>query len=259
MPRGTSIYDEAYLQERLWLPTNIASLAGWWDASEPATMTFATGISQWNSKVGSAYVAQATGSAQPTLNATTRTGAPGVNFSGAQYLIYSGAPSGFNAGTTAMTVAVSGTTTVGTLNDAFFYGSTSAGQARIIASNNSGIALVSVYSGDLATGVTWNNNSRVVTGRWPSGTSITMQSSVGGTDGSTSVTAASVGAALAIGSDTAGSFKFSGFIHDILFFNEALSTADVRRVEGYCAWKANTQGNLTGNHPFKNRPPMIGD
>lgn len=258
MPRGTSIYDEAYLQERLWFPTNIASLAGWWDASDPTTMTFSTGISQWNSKVGSAYVAQATGAAQPTLNATTRTGAPGVNFSGAQNLTYSGAPSGFNTGTSAMTAVVSGTSFSGSLTDAFFYGSASAGRARILAVNSNNV-LVSVYSGDLATGVAWLNTGRVVTGRWPSGTSVTMQSSVSGTDGSLGVTAGSVGAALAFGSDVAGSYKFTGIIHDVMFFNEALSTADVRRVEGYLAWKANTQGNLTGTHPYKNRPPMIGD
>jgi hypothetical protein len=41
-----------------------------------------------------------------------------------------------------------------------------------------------------------------------------------------------------------------------------LETTDDRRrqtVEGYLAWKWGLVANLPAAHPFKNRPPLIGD
>lgn len=265
MPRGTSIYDEAYLQERLWSPTNIASLAGWWDASDTTTMTFSTGISQWNSKVGSASVSQATASFQPTYLPTSRTGAPAVNCVG-QYLSYSGFPPGFVTGTSAMTLVASGTTTSSaSYNAALQYGAEASGEGRQVLGNIGGSnpASAAVWGrGVASSGRNWLNTGLVTTFVVPSGTSVIYTVSASGTDVAISPaqSVSSVTAGFSIGGTPAGTYKDVGaFWHDIMFFNEALSTADVRRVEGYCAWKANTQENLTGNHPFKNRPPMIGD
>jgi hypothetical protein len=50
-----------------------------------------------------------------------------------------------------------------------------------------------------------------------------------------------------------------GFVGEVVYTNTALSTADRERLEGYLAWKWGLVANLPAAHPFKNRPPLIGD
>lgn len=65
-----------------WTPASLGSaLVYWFDATDPATITQATGVSAWLNKgtfVGSAT--QATGSKQPVYNATAINGHPGLVF-----------------------------------------------------------------------------------------------------------------------------------------------------------------------------------
>lgn len=56
-----------------FVPTDIAGLTGWWDASDASTFTFGTGsaVAQWRDKSGMArHVDQATGAKQPTRDQT---------------------------------------------------------------------------------------------------------------------------------------------------------------------------------------------
>lgn len=54
-----------------WLnftPASLTSVIAWWDASDDSTFTFSSGtsVSQWNSKIGSYAIAQATSTKQPS-------------------------------------------------------------------------------------------------------------------------------------------------------------------------------------------------
>lgn len=275
MPRGVSIYDEAKLQGRLWTPACISSLAGWWDASDTNTMTFGTGVSQWTSKFGGPYVSQSTTNAQPTFAKDKRTGVGYLTFNGSsQFLRYNGTPSGFPTGTSAMTLVVSGRATGGTGNFSYavYYGSASGASqdGRMILAFPDNIIYCSIYSGsniapDVAgaaagTGISWLANDAVATISIPAGTNPTITGSVNGYDASASSGVASVSPNFVIGASLGGTQEFfSGNIFDVLVFGEALSKMNTRRIEGFCAWKAGIQATLAPTHPFKNRPPMIGD
>jgi hypothetical protein len=65
---------------------------------------------------------------------------------------------------------------------------------------------------------------------------------------------------LRIGSDvgTSGGSSWDSWIGEIIM-TLALSFPQVRAVEGYLAWKWGLTANLPAAHPFKNRPPLIGD
>lgn len=53
-------------QTALWTPSQLSTIA-WWDAKDAATVTVATGVSQWNDKSGNSYhMTQLSASAQPT-------------------------------------------------------------------------------------------------------------------------------------------------------------------------------------------------
>lgn len=64
-----------------FVPTDIANLALWLDASDTATITQAAGlVSQWNDKSGlSNHVTQGTGARQPTTNSSTINGLNALN------------------------------------------------------------------------------------------------------------------------------------------------------------------------------------
>lgn len=51
-----------------WTPASIPNVIAWWDASDDSTFTFSSGtsVSQWNSKIGSYALTQATGTKQPS-------------------------------------------------------------------------------------------------------------------------------------------------------------------------------------------------
>jgi hypothetical protein len=53
--------------------------------------------------------------------------------------------------------------------------------------------------------------------------------------------------------------RLNGFISAMVATSSLLSTADRERLEGYLAWKWGLVANLRAAHPFKNRPPLIGD
>jgi len=46
-----------------------------------------------------------------------------------------------------------------------------------------------------------------------------------------------------------------GFIGEVIYYSNSLTTAQIQQVEGYLAWKWNLVGNLPSTHPFKNSPP----
>lgn len=65
-------------------PDDIAGIQLWLDASDSATITIATGVSQWDDKSGnSRHASQATGSKQPTVNTAAQNGLDTIRFTSA--------------------------------------------------------------------------------------------------------------------------------------------------------------------------------
>lgn len=71
-----------------WTPASLPSLAGWWDASDTATITASGGAtSQWNDKSGNArHFTQGTGSAQPTTGTRTQNALNVLDFDGGDFM-----------------------------------------------------------------------------------------------------------------------------------------------------------------------------
>lgn len=52
-----------------------------------------------------------------------------------------------------------------------------------------------------------------------------------------------------------GTYMWDGYISEIIFYNNILSTTDRQKIEGYLAWKWGLQGNLPSNHLYKTAAP----
>jgi hypothetical protein len=70
---------------------------------------------------------------------------------------------------------------------------------------------------------------------------------------------AGLGAGHNLGAAGAGGTALNGSIVEIAIFPGVMSPAEIQRMEGYLANKWGMRTNLPANHPFRNRPPLIGD
>jgi len=50
-----------------------------------------------------------------------------------------------------------------------------------------------------------------------------------------------------------------GVISEMFLVGRTMTPAEIRRGEGYAAWASGVQNQLDASHPFRNRPPLIGD
>jgi hypothetical protein len=65
-----------------FLPSTLSGLVGWWDAADASTVTIATNVSEWRSKVGKFKAVQATANNQPLYQAAQQNGRNAVYFDG---------------------------------------------------------------------------------------------------------------------------------------------------------------------------------
>jgi len=52
---------------------------------------------------------------------------------------------------------------------------------------------------------------------------------------------------------------YTGLMGEMLIFSKEVSSAEANAINGYLAWKWGMVSRLPAGHPFKNRPPLIGD
>ena len=60
------------------------------------------------------------------------------------------------------------------------------------------------------------------------------------------------------GGDTASNAWIGGFRH-VVACNQVMNSIETSLIEGVIAWDDGTQERLIATHPFRNRPPLIGD
>lgn len=267
MPRGTDRYDEARLQGRLWTPDQQASIVGCWDASDLSTLTMTTGnlVTGFASKYKNANTLTAATTARPTWSISARNGRPGITFNGSTTVLKNASSTGVPTGTDAITlIAVGYANTTGQAVGAIGIGTKSTGALRGVGkatqSTYSNVAIAQIYGTDILSTNAWYQTDAIVSGIFPSGSSPTVVVSVNGVDASASVSVNSIGStAIGIGGYPTGTYFYTGIIQECLMFSEALSSYSRRLVEGYAAWKWGIVNRLSYDHPFKNRPPLIGD
>ena len=247
MPRGTSRYDEAQLQRRLWTP-HVLRPSVWFDAADLSTLTLVSGdASEWRDKSGNGrHVSQATAANRPTYAVSGLNGRPALdwgsatnnkglrndavsNFNPTRYFIvadYDG-PNPFNEFAGLVTHIPFG------------------GTADLLMTNNTSAIW---YSGTYFQ----NGNPTAVTTALPTISSpFVAASNFAQNTNRTS---------LFIGNDrflTGLTRGWRGKISEVLAIDYVPSVAERNRAEGYLAWKWGIP--LDARHPFVNRPPLIGD
>lgn len=248
MPRGISLYDEAILQRRLWMP-NVLSPALWFDAADLSTITIATGVSEWRDKSGNArHVTQSNSSFRPSYSLT---GGPNnlphlFTTSQQRYLVrstrfdtnggfvitvYKKNSNGANSSSLNRVVDISGTTNGAENDKVGFSQGLLIGESASTPSTDWKIAFAS-RSGMVKT------NSYVSIFGTLIHNGFSPWEAVGWGD---------------------PEYDLIGSISEIIMLGRIPSTSSIQLIEGYLAWKWGLQNRLIATHPFANRPPLIGD
>lgn len=253
--------DQAvYLTGDVWSPNELAPIA-WYDASDAATVTQSSGaVSQWNSKVGTSHMLQATGIKQPIVGGVNQiNGLNAIAFDGTDdALKTSSNPFGASI-SNAMIMAV---TNIGTMTNSTMFsltgGSTNRWQAHSTwgdsvmyfdCGGSSGVNRVSGASG-------WSAGQNKLLGFYSSTTDNVQQVWANGTMmlGDATGHTVSTLSGLALGHDGATSYDNCS-MGEVVILNSSVTATNRQKLEGYLAHKWGMQGDLPADHPYKSQSP----
>lgn len=234
-----------------WTPAALgASLVGWWDAQDSASITLNGGnVAAWANKgAAGGALTQTTGASQPPYSATGFDGVrPSLDTTGKRLVgALASAPG------SATLAAVYVPTVVGTVT---FLG---VGNAA----TNAGAGLGRDFSLGYNAFMWGSQQSSLEGGVAPvvhvAGFGSTVFATVNGTAGSsTSTTTANLSAAVVVGNGapSGSSLVSGGRIGEVVVVNRVLSPDERQRLEGYLAWRWALQGQLSAGHPWTLTPP----
>jgi hypothetical protein len=254
MPRGLSDYDSARIQGRLWTP-GLLRPAAWFDASDLSTISIATGVSEWRDKSGNArHMTQATTSIQPPLVPEYKNGLACAQFR---------MQGGYGANNDRLNMASD--LSVQTAYVVVFRQQDTVYPFTVNSFIFTALASYDWHPGYTSTPQTLADGSGTAyaSANWRNGSNYNYGSSINvttyaGIDQWNLFSFLCVGnmATRGIGQDR--SFSSSkGYYGEVLWYTDAHSTRDRYLIEGYLSWKWAIP--LAADHPFANRPPLIGD
>jgi hypothetical protein len=262
MPRGTDRYDEARLQGRLWTPAiwrGTSKLARWYDCGDFSVTVSGTEITVFRDKSGNALnAANSAGATRYPVWSATGWKTPTRTMPSALYdasndradftaVSYAAGASGYAAVERITGAAIrylwSGITGAGELR---FDGT---GKLQLVRSGQLDIHLYSTAAsvGMHIVGIEATTNfSRL----WMDGLPETQTAVNPGFNG--------WGGVLGI-YGTGGNLALGGAMPEVILSAVRNTDLDSYLVQGYLAWKWGLVDNLSPAHPYKNRPPLIGD
>lgn len=265
MPRGINVYDEARLQGRLWTPAQLGgNLLGWWDASRAETITLVSNaVSQWSDISGRGnHLVQGTASKRPAYS--TFAGRPAVILDGTDDTL-------LTTNVTPQNVAIflvhgypnnnSAPPFVFSRND----GSTSNSVQEVHLASNGAIRGVNNEAGPYADTPTGTPQSfyddGVLGGAYgESGNNVLRAHLNGRVEQAATARQNTATSVHCFGArDNTTFFAASRYTEIVMFTNWTLP--DIWKIEGYLAhrWRGLPLSRLIADHPFRNRPPLIGD
>jgi hypothetical protein len=282
MPRGTSLLDEALLQRRLWTPNTVRPRL-WFDAGDIATISNATGVSEWRDKSGRGlHLSQAVAADQPLFVANQQNGLSVIRNASADTLTRSSVPIFNNVGQGWIFLVVRWPTAAdATIGQPVVFFATGTNpnltRASITAFPSNGTNTLAIGARRLDSDgfqqLTTSTTRASVQDRfiiqtahlnWAAGqanhwTNGTQDLTAGAflTAGNTSPTDSS--SITALGLSSVSFFTPNGTeIAEYLVFENNLP-ANRQVIEGYLAWKWGLRSDLPASHLYRNRPPLIGD
>jgi hypothetical protein len=270
MPRGVSRLDEARLQGRLWTPALILpQLAGWWDSADLSSLSFGTGASEWRDKSGNGrHFAQATEANQPVLSSLS--GLSGLYFGGADQ--YMAVPAFIPpAGDFDVFILVSGDGAAQPVGIAAIldHGHSIDGTQNFVFQTELGFTAphtlfyiaprgASTFEYTPTVGSVVGAAPKVL--HWKRQTASYLEGNgvVEATRTLTALTRASrpLGVGGTVSSPTNANYR--GLVAEILYSSANLDQPTIDKVHGYLAHKYGLTGQFPANHPYLNRPPLIG-
>ena len=258
MPRGVSPVDEARLQGRLWTPDRGIIRSGLnLDAQKNITVVGGA-ISQWDDSDRLWSFIQGTAGARPAYQPTGWNNTPSVAFTAAAQRLVGTASFTPLVTTGAFTAfAVINQTATGWF---FEHGPTTpAARTGLVVI---GADLLAVLNGQTTGTTIATNTNYLLVWRFDGSASTKSILRVNGSlvaSGGITATATTSTGALFVGFGPDPN-TFTGKMRDLLILPYAASDRQIELVEGYLYWK---DGRLIetppASHPFRNRPPLIGD
>lgn len=264
MPRMPNIYLEAQYQQRLWSPAALRPTL-WLDAADQSTISISTGVSEWRDKSGNGWnVIQATAGNQPTYTMMGLNGLNVVNFSIGQLLQTA---SNFTlTGDPNVTAIVAYRKTTNTEGAVFGWGGPtipSPGSAFGYYDDGTTSAWASAGGATYwhQTPIPQNNQWGIASfvkpaGAYTNSTSFRNGATFSVTAGANSPNILSQPLSVGRWADYTIN-RFAGDVAELLVFASAFASRDRWGIEGYLSWKWAIP--LAADHPFANRPPLIGD
>jgi len=259
MPRGVSPRDEAQLQRRLWTPAE-ARPSVWLDAADVSTISISTGVSGWRDKSGfGGLVSQGTSGNQPAYTVGGLNGLNVLTFDGVNDSLEN---------TTYVLPTVYSVYAVGRSSVAGYSRLFTTRTADAIAYIGTGVT-TSDYATFFGNGTVWNDLATNTPARSIASTCImglVKANSVGGAipyvngiaqDAKNGTTTTTTG--FILGRAPSNVQFWNGIVAEIIIQPALSTTAERQQFEGYLAWKWGLQNLIPAAHPFRNRPPLIGD
>jgi hypothetical protein len=245
-----------------WMPSDLGTLAAWYDAGDASTITIQTGVSEWRDKSrNNRHISQANTSLQPAYDGSSK-----VTFNGTSHYLFSTSPFMYSAGAATVyivckdggssaddwVIAEGNSATTTQLYSPCIYG-TSAAMRVMYRTNDATTKWNETGLNTAAFDGTIN-----LLGFTDTGTSVSTYidavvdiNAYAYTRLATTLDRFSIGAL--VRSTIAN--HWNGDIHEIVICSSALSQTDREKLEGYLAWNNGTQANLPVGHPYKNAAP----
>ncbi len=258
MPRGLNPYDEARLQGRLWTPNPEIIRRGLnLDAQKNITVVSGA-VSQWDDSDSLWSFTQGTAGLRPAYQATGWNNTPSVGFTAATQRL---------VGTASFTplVTTSAFTAFTVINQTatgwfFEHGPlTPTARTGLVVI---GADLLAVLNGQTTGTTIATNTNYLLVWRFDGSASTKSILRVNGAlaaSGGITATATTGTGALFVGFGPDPN-SFTGRMRDLLILPYAATDRQIELIEGYLYWKG---GRLVetppASHPFRNRPPLIGD
>lgn len=267
MPRGTSLYDAARVQRRLWTPGVVRrALWGWWDAGEVGSLVLTSGrVTTMRDLTGTGRTL--TASTGPVWSANGVRGYPAMTFAAATGERLRRTSAGISGtvltvwlvGSLASTAASYGRA-VSVSDDGDVNDYSDAARAAPILRSSSAASVTGFRANTEfpALGVTYDQ-PWIAEARFD-GTNYTLRRN--GTANTPTASSGTFGSNTVCWGANAGKDqeRWAGLGIALIIALAALDRPTSDRIEGYLAWRVWPRGGnpLAAGHPYKNRPPLIG-
>jgi FtsP/CotA-like multicopper oxidase with cupredoxin domain len=249
-----------------FVPTQIANLAAWYDASDATTVAQTAGsVSSWKDKSGNGNTLVQTVTSSMPAAGSTIDGLGALSFAGAQFLSSTNAAFSNYVQNASTAFVVTNATTTGYAESVMSSGIPPGGidprwEFRPWESSQTHFDFNNIQAGRIAetpayTGPTF----------WSMGGSVAAKAEFLSRDGTVLGTNSGPGTTetaaypLMVGGNftTAHTiqYPYTGTVGEILIFNRYLTTTETQEIEGYLACKWGLQGQLPASHPYKSVCP----